>query len=72
MKFVAVILASVDFVPCICSFLLQIHIIDKILFIHMSRQTYEFVSTSKWFWKPGRTNPSLVYKRTVMLMGRLH
>lgn len=43
MKLVAVILTSVDFVPCSCSFLPQIHIIDKILFIHVSRQTHEFV-----------------------------
>lgn len=72
MKPVAVILASVDFVPCSCSFLFQIHIIDKFLFIHMSRPTHEMVSSSKWFWKPGRVNQSLVYKCAVRLMEWLH
>lgn len=72
MKPMAAILASVDFVPGSCSFLLQIHIIDKFLFIHMSRQTHEMVSISKWLWKPGRVNQSLVYKCAVMLMEQLH
>lgn len=56
MKPVAAILASVDLVPCSCSFVFQIHIIDKLLFIHMSGQTHEMASSSKWFSKPGRVN----------------